>query len=109
MNVTAPTIDRMSNIYNNSVVRYWHFLFNDLAGKLTLHSKRILIIGLTKRYIKRYITIHSGLLSSHSARNISETLMQSWCNVVMFQKYYVPSGLHVLLYRNYDFLYFIIL
>ncbi|XP_011643468.1 elongation of very long chain fatty acids protein AAEL008004 [Pogonomyrmex barbatus] len=35
MNVTAPTIDRMSNIYNNSIVRYWHFLFSDLSDPRT--------------------------------------------------------------------------
>lgn len=37
MNISAPpTIDRMSNtIYNNSAVRFWHFLFYDLADPRT--------------------------------------------------------------------------
>lgn len=34
MNVSAPPIDRMSNIYNNSVVRFWHYVFHDLSGKI---------------------------------------------------------------------------
>ncbi|KAL0109567.1 hypothetical protein PUN28_014551 [Cardiocondyla obscurior] len=36
MNITAPlTVDRMSNIYNNSVVRYWQFIFHDLSDPRT--------------------------------------------------------------------------
>ena len=57
MNVTVSPIDRMSNIYNNSVVRYWQFLFHDLSGKFTrvlLHEsafKKILIIEISQNNI----------------------------------------------------------
>lgn len=34
MNIgSAPHIDRMSNIYNNSLVRFYHYVFHDLSGK----------------------------------------------------------------------------
>ncbi|XP_020287670.1 elongation of very long chain fatty acids protein AAEL008004-like [Pseudomyrmex gracilis] len=36
MNLTAPpAIDRMSNIYNNSIVRFWDFIFHDLSDPRT--------------------------------------------------------------------------
>ncbi|GAB1862108.1 Elongation of very long chain fatty acids protein [Camponotus japonicus] len=36
MNISAPpTIDRISNIYNNSAVRFWHYIFHDLSDPRT--------------------------------------------------------------------------
>lgn len=52
MNASASlTADRMSNIYNNSVVRFYHHVFHDLSGKLALREtyyvpKMTLMIGL---------------------------------------------------------------
>nr|XP_050844908.1 elongation of very long chain fatty acids protein 7-like isoform X1 [Vespula vulgaris] len=36
MNITGvPPIDKMANIYDNSLVRFWHFLFHDLSDPRT--------------------------------------------------------------------------
>ncbi|XP_012221704.2 very long chain fatty acid elongase 7 isoform X2 [Linepithema humile] len=35
MNITEAQIDRMSNIYNNSAVRFWHYIFHDLSDPRT--------------------------------------------------------------------------
>ncbi|XP_029679363.1 elongation of very long chain fatty acids protein AAEL008004-like [Formica exsecta] len=35
MNISAPPTIKMSNIYNNSAVRFWHFLFYDLSDPRT--------------------------------------------------------------------------
>lgn len=36
MNITsAPAVEKMANIYDNSLVRYWHLLFHDLSDPRT--------------------------------------------------------------------------
>ncbi|XP_047344657.1 elongation of very long chain fatty acids protein 7 isoform X1 [Vespa velutina] len=36
MNITGvPPIDKMANIYDNSLVRFWHFIFHDLSDPRT--------------------------------------------------------------------------
>lgn len=79
MNITAaPTIDRMSNIYNNSVVRYWQFLFHDLSGKFTLHDITLWLLNYqnnsdlilyTSFYFINIVIMISLNLSSFNLRN----------------------------------------
>lgn len=80
MNISSiPHVDRMSNIYNNSMVRFYHHVIHDLAG-MGNNSPIFFFFFLSKLYI--YILILWFFfffdLRSSNERLVPHTITRTW-------------------------------
>ncbi|EGI57586.1 PREDICTED: elongation of very long chain fatty acids protein AAEL008004 [Acromyrmex echinatior] len=106
MNVTASPIDRMSNIYNNSIVRYWQFLFYDLSDPRTrdwfLISSPIPGLSILIGYLYFVLSWGPRNMAHRKPYQLKNTLVVYNFLQILVSTWLFKEGLEVIFFHNYS-------